>query len=172
MYISSNRRRLAAESQTKRGTRVLIRSFSVGLSHLDPHPTVRKRGDIRFHPNLFNNLPPLTQRPCSRWLGLRIRVHIQRYILESLDQANDYRRRFVVCELLSKANSWPSVERKKDERVRNEVLLDTFIQEPVRIEFFRCGGLLLLKDLLENRLGRNSPSGPHRSFLRCISQGK
>jgi len=120
----------------------LIRTllFWVSLLHLDPDPTIRIGRDLRLDPNLFDGLPSWSRRPRGRGLRLRIRVHIQRYPFERLDEASNYRGRFVVCELLSEANSWSGVEREEDEGIRDEVLLDSFIQEPVRIEFFRCRG--------------------------------
>jgi hypothetical protein len=71
--------------------------------------------------------------------------------------------------LLSETNSRPGIEREEDERVRNEVLLDSFVQEPVRIEFFRCRAVEITGRF--EGTNRSSPSGPQRSFLRCNNQG-
>jgi len=118
--------------------------FRVNLLHLDPNPTVRIHRYVRFYPNLLNGSPSWAQRPRNWRLSLGIRVHVQRYFLEGLNEANDYRRRFVVCELLSETNPWSGIERKEDEGVWDKVLLDSFIQEPVRVEVFRCRGWKLL----------------------------
>ena len=130
--------------RVQRGTHFHALLFLVSLLHLDPDPTIRKGRDSRLDPNLLNGLPSRAQRPRSRRLSFRIRVHVQRYPLEGLDEASDHCGRFAVCELLSEANPRSGIEWKEDEGVGNEVLLDPFIQEPVRIERFRCRGLRLL----------------------------
>ena len=127
----------------QRGTRYPL-LFRVSLLHLDPGPTVRVGRNRVLNPNLFNGPPSWAQRPRSRWLSLRIRVHVQRHPPEGLDEASDYCRHFVVCELLSEADPGSGVEWKEDEGVRDEVLLDSFIQEPFRVELFRCRELRLL----------------------------
>ena len=149
-------------------------SFRVSFLHLDPNPTIPMCCDIRLYPNLFNGPPPLAQRPCRRWFSFRIRIHVQRYSLESLNQASNYHRRLVVCELLSNANSWSGVEWEKDEGIRSEVLLESFIQEPVRIELFRCRGLESLAGLTKlSRIGthRRDPKGPFVSALTRADSG-
>ena len=123
------------------GTRRYSLLFRASLLHLDPDPTVRIDCDHRFDPNLFDGLPSWTRGPHGWRLSLRIRVHVQRHPLEGLSDASNYRGHFVVCELLSETNPRSSVEWKEDEGIGNEVLLDSFIQEPVGIEIFRCRGL-------------------------------
>ena len=149
-------------------------SFRVGFLHLHPNPTIRICCDIRLYPNLFNRLPSPAQRPCCRWFSFRIRIHVQRYSLESLNQASNYRRCLVVCELLSKADSWSGVKWEENEGVRNEVLLDSFIQEPVRIELFRCRGFESLAGLTKlSRIGTHhrDPKGPFVSALTRADSG-
>ena len=41
--------------------------------------------------------------------------------------------------LLAKANARSSVEREEDERVRHQVLAQTFVDEPIGVEFLSCG---------------------------------
>ena len=158
--------------RVQRGTHFHALLFLVSLLHLDPDPTIRKGRDGRLDPNLLNGLPSWAQRPRSRRLSFRIRVHVQRYPLEGLDEASDHCGRFAVCELLSETNSRSGIEWKEDEGVGNEVPLDSFIQEPVRIEFFRYRGLKLPTSRSRSVMNWNSPSGPQRSFLRCINQGR
>ena len=158
--------------RVQRGTHFHALLFLVSLLHLDPDPTIRKGRDGRLDPNLLNGLPSWAQRPRSRRLSFRIRVHVQRYPLEGLDEASDHCGRFAVCELLSETNSRSGIEWEEDEGVGNEVLLDSFVQEPIRIELFRYRGLRLPTSRSRSVMNWNSPSGPQRSFLRCINQGR
>ena len=91
------------------------------------------------NPNLLDSLPPISCRPRGRRFRLRIRVHIQPNPLERLYNSSNGSRRLVVCELLSKANPRSSIERQEYEWIRDEILLNPIIQEPVRIELVRCG---------------------------------
>ena len=43
----------------------------------------------------------------------------------------------VGADLLSEADAWAGVKGEEDERVRREVLLQPFVEEPVRVEFHR-----------------------------------
>lgn len=76
--------------------------------------------------------------------------------------------------LLSEADARPGVERQKDERIRRQVLVQAFIEEAIWIKEVRWKKenrdrahqgqtVHLVIDPI-----KYSPSGPHRSFLRCI----
>ena len=41
--------------------------------------------------------------------------------------------------LLAKANAWTGVEREEGERVHHQILAQTFVDEPVGVEFLSCG---------------------------------
>ena len=44
----------------------------------------------------------------------------------------------VGADLLTETDTWAGVKGEEDERVRREVLLQPFVEEPVRVEFHRC----------------------------------
>jgi len=126
---------------------------------------------MRLDPNLLNRLPPISRRPCDRWLGFWVRIHVQPDRLERLRNPRYYGGSLVVSELLAETDTRACVEREEYEWVGNEVLLDSLIQEAVWIEFERCGRCVRCKIALMNaRIA--IPVGPQRSALRCINQGE
>ena len=42
-----------------------------------------------------------------------------------------------VTNLLAETDAWSGIEREEDERVRNEVLSDALVEEPVGVELLR-----------------------------------
>lgn len=102
---------------------------------------------------------------------------------ENLKQADEEVRDFIVrklprCQtiqrcvrkwiiyLLTKADSWASIERDKDEGVRSHVLVHPLIEEPIWVKFLRCENKDKHKP--QDTTIAFSPSGPQRSFLRCM----
>ena len=95
--------------------------------------------NMRLDPNLLYRLPATRRPPRNRWLGFRIRIHVQRDRLESLHNLRYDGGSLVISELLAETDTGTGVEREENEWVGNEVLFDSFIEEAVWIEFVRCG---------------------------------
>ena len=71
--------------------------------------------------------------------------------------------------LLTQANTWTSVEGKENESVVQEILLESVVEESIGIEFVRLGkNNLLIKKRDKCDISADIPSGPQRSFRRCI----
>ena len=60
---------------------------------------------------------------------------VQLNTVESLEEANKHEGRFIVRELLTQTDSWASVEWHENEWVWCQILMQTFVDEAVRIEF-------------------------------------
>ena len=68
--------------------------------------------------------------------------------------------------LLTETDTGPGVEGEEDERVRREVLVQPFVQEAIRVElqsYVTAMSRVKRSDL------ESLPSGPQRSFLRCMT---
>ena len=92
-------------------------------------------GHMRPDPNLLRRFPSRSSRPIHGWFGFRVRIHIERDLLERLGDPGDHRGGFVVCELLSGTDSWTRVEWEENEGVKDEVLFNPIVQESVWVKF-------------------------------------
>jgi hypothetical protein len=94
---------------------------------------------MELGPKLLDSLPPPSITPALRRDGLgRLTDLIQPHTGEFLEKSDEEERHFVVCELLAKADTWASIERKEDVRVRNEIFMKAVIEETHGIEFESC----------------------------------
>jgi hypothetical protein len=94
---------------------------------------------MELGPKLLDSLPPPSITPALRRDGLgRLTDLIQPHTGEFLEKSDEEERHFVVCELLAKADTWASIERKEDVRVRNEIFMKAVIEETHGIEFKSC----------------------------------
>lgn len=69
--------------------------------------------------------------------SLRLRIRIEGDTVEVLQQSDQEEGHLVVSKLLTEADPGTCIEGKENERIRNEVLLHSLVDEPVRIKFVR-----------------------------------
>lgn len=126
---------------------------------------------------------PLLRRPIFRPLQLRSVAQL----VKSLEESDEEVRGFVVGELLAEADAGTGVEwrlegrreigranRKsgwkwthENEGVRSEILLRAIVEPSIWVELEGCKNLQ--SRFHANSTKSNTPSGPQRSFLLCIS---
>jgi len=68
--------------------------------------------------------------------------------------------------LLTQADPWAGIEGDKDERVWSQVPMEPLIEEPIWVKFLRCKKID--KHKTQEKTILSLPSGPQRSFRRCM----
>ncbi len=90
-------------------------------------------GHDLLQPRARRALRPLRRRPRPR----RLRVEVEREVVEALQQAAEHEGRLVVRELLAEADARAGVEGEEDEGVGRDVFRDALVEEAVWVEEVR-----------------------------------
>ncbi len=86
-------------------------------------------------PKLLHALAPGTIGPVSRRAGIgRLRVSLEGDSFEFLQQPDQKERHFIISKLLPEAYSRSCIERQENARDWCEVLVNTVVEGPIRIE--------------------------------------
>ena len=142
-----------------------------------------------FGPNLINAFPARSKfELLRRQRAGREGVELERDRWETLHETDKHEWHLIVgiltaiisleqignnekwTNLLAKTNTRACIERQEDERVLDQIFLDTLIEETVRIKLFGC--ILCVWPMMAGRQRDQShlPSGPQRSLRRCITK--
>ena len=106
-----------------------------------PHLSVQRQ--MRAGADLLPALAPGALRPARRRAARGVlREHVELDRVEALQEAHEEERHLVVRELLPEADARARVEGQEDERVRREVLVQSLVEEAVRVELLGCADVV------------------------------